>query len=300
MIRTTIKLKQEQNEPKNNRNLPTLKEILVNTSVYNGEPEEITRTLRLVGESVIFYEVQPKKWNDEEKKWKEHEFPDAELTKAPTRIGADDIASCPWAKMGFQRVKKYAQRCFEQQEDKTWVHKILVKGTTVFQPLIVWEEGRREERGDDPSISCFLGGDKAPLVRVKAKHNPDVVGKTEYIVTVGSAEHQLTEEMINMMKAIYCPSADELAVLREEHNQLMEENSEMPEWRDYFAYGHNLAKIYKFTPVKTESNQVLKTENERPVANKPAQVSADDDFEIDETVSQVDDVDSGDDELDNW
>ena len=300
MIRTTLKIKQEQNEPKNTRNLPNLKDILVNTSVYKGEVKEITKTLRLVGESMCFYEVQNKKWDDSQKKWVEHEFPDAHLTKAPTRIGADAKEDCPWAKMGFQRVKKYAQKCFELQEDKTWVHKILVKGTTVFTPFISWEDGRRDELGDDPNISHFLGGDKAPNVRVKAKYNPSVVGKTEYVITVGASDNDLTEDMINMMKAIYCPSADELAVLRETHEELREEHPEMPEWRDYFAYGHSIEKIYKFTPVKTESTSVFKEETSAPAVNKTAKASDDSEFEIDETVPQVDDVDSGDDELDNW
>jgi len=70
---------------------------------------------------------------------------------------------------------------------------------------------------------------------------------------IGSKDVELKEDLINLLRAVREPSADELNNLRSEYNADREENDSMPEWRDYYEYSFDLNRIFKYTPPVGES-----------------------------------------------
>ena len=266
MKRVTPKsLEERQNNKGKYADLPKLKDILVDLSVKN--TPKVVRKLRLVGPSVEIAEIQDKKAyyvEQDGKKVRKTEkvpFPDADKNGSPTRIGHDDPAQCPWRKMGYIATTRFVQRCLEEQEDGTWFHKILVKGPAVFDHFFNWEKSRREE-GDD-EISTFLGGDSAPIVRITAVQDSSKLGGVDYSIGVNSKDMVLTEEQINLLRTVKEPSADDLNNWRNEYNEWRQDDPDMPEWRDYFEYGHDIRRIFKFTPpIEGTSSPVLAEETE--------------------------------------
>jgi hypothetical protein len=253
MKRVTPKTLAERQTNKNKfTDLPKLKDILVDLSVKN--TPKVKRKLRLIGPAVEFAEIQDKKRIPGEKNTERVPFPDAHKNGSPTRIGHDDDKLCPWRKMGYTYARRFAQRCIEEQEDGTWVHKILVKGPMVFDFFFDWEAGRREEAEGDTDVSTFLGGDVAPTVRIEANFDSSKLGNVDYTLACSAKDMVLTEEYINMLRAVREPSVDELNTYRAEYNEARESDPEMPEWRDYFEYGHDIRRIFKYTPPIEDSN----------------------------------------------
>ena len=245
MKRVTPKsLQERQNNKSKYADLPKLKDILVDLSVKN--TPKVVRKIRLVGEAQLFTEIQNKKRIPGQKGTEAVPFPDVHKNASPTRIGHDDETKCPWRAMGYIGSRRYAQRCLEEQEDGTWVHKILVKGPSVFDFFFDWEEGRRAE--NDPNISCFLGGDVAPPVRIQAIYDATKLGNVDYKVFDVPKDMPLTEEHINLLRSVREPSADEMNAFRNEYNEERKNDPSMPEWRDYFEYGHDIRRIFKHTP----------------------------------------------------
>lgn len=272
----------QESKSKSNNELPSLKTITVDLSVKN-QPE-VTRKLRMVGHAMEFYEVQDKV-RVGKNEFVKKPFPDAHLNSNFTRIAHEDPEKCPWRKLGYVLSKRYAQRCFEQQEDGSWVHKILVKGPLVFNPLFDWEKGRRDEAADDndDSLSTFLGSKVAPAVKIVAVHDSSKLGQVDYTVHVNTKDMELTEDMINMLRAVRVPPADELSAFRSNYQKLIDEGHDIPEFQDYFTYGHDIARIFKFTPMKEDTAQS---------APKTETSSAFDDEETTtETSSEVDNLD---------
>jgi len=261
MKRVTPKsLQERQNNKGKYADLPKLKDILVDLSVRN--TPKVVRKLRLIGEPMEFMEMQDKIRIPNSKETKRVPFPDAHKNASPTRIGHDDPSMCPWRKMGYVGARRFAQRCLEEQEDGTWVHKILVKGPSVFDSFFDWELGRREE--NDPDISTFLGGDNAPPVKIQAIEDKTKLGGVDYRVFVNPKDMELTEDHINLLRVVRVPSADELNSFRTDFNQAREEDPEMPEWRDYFEYGHDIRRIFKHTPpILDENSSKPETQSEQ-------------------------------------
>lgn len=271
MKRVTPKsLVERQNNKGKFADLPKLKDILVDLSVKN--TPKVVRKLRLIGPSVEIAEIQDKKaYYVEEggKKVRKTErvpFPDADKNPSPTRIGQDDPKQCPWRQMGYIATTRYVQRVLEEQEDGTWVHKILVKGPAVFDTFFNWEQSRREE--DDSEISTFLGGDSAPIVRITAVQDHTKLGGVDYSIGINSKDMVLTEEHINLLRSVKEPTADELNNWRNEYNECRSDDPEMPEWRDYFEYGHDVRRIFKFTPPIDDTPNPVLSENESQSSDK--------------------------------
>ncbi len=267
MKRVTPKTLQERQSNKGKyAELPKLRDILVDLSVKN--TPKVVRKLRLIGPSSEITEIQDKKAyyveGPDGKKIRKTEkvpFPDAHKNASPTRIGHDDKDQCPWRKMGYVGTTRFVQRCLEEQEDGTWVHKILVKGPAVFDNFFNWEQSRREE--GDPDISTFLGGDNAPMVRITAVADSSKLGGVDYTIGINSKDMPLTEEHINLLRVVREPSADDLNAFRKEWNADREHDKEMPEWRDYFEFGHDMRRIFKFTPpIEDTPTPVLSSNSE--------------------------------------
>lgn len=288
MKRATYKtIIEQQKQQQQFQDFPKLKEILVNLSVKNSP--KVERKLRFIGHRMEFIEYNDRKAVPGEKnKFVKVPFPDAEQNRKITRIGHDDPDKCPWKAMGYIGSRRFATNCLEQQEDGTWLPKILCKGTAIFNHLASWEEGRHEE--DDDSVSMFLGGRKAPVVKIHAVYDSSKLGNVDYKVFVGSKDMELTEEHINMLRTVREPSADEMNAFRMEYEADREEDPSLPEWEDFFEYGYDLRRIFKYTPPVEPSNQVLKEEVEAVEEDEdddPKEEGEDDDFKELKTESKA-------------
>jgi len=271
MKRVTYKSIIERSSKKEYQELPKLKDILVDLSVKN--TPKVVRKLRLVGHAMQFTEysnkkrlpkdvqAQIKQETGKDKYFEEVPFPDAHLSSNFTRIGHDDPSQCPWREMGYIGTKKYAQKCLEEIDGK-WVPKILCKGPSIFDGFAIWEQGRVAELQDDPSLSHFLGGDKAPMVEITATHDTSKLGDVDYKVHIKSKDIALTEDMINLLRAVREPAADELNRFRKEYNDDREEDDSLPEWRDYYEYSYDIRRIFQYTPPKAENIDSTQSSNE--------------------------------------
>jgi hypothetical protein len=268
MKRVTYKSILDRSNKKDYQDLPKLKDILVDLSVKS--TPKVVRKLRLVGHAMQFTEYsnrkrlskemqeQIKRETGKDKYYEEVPFPDAHLNNNFTRIGHNNDRECPWKAMGYIGSKKYAQKCLEEVDGK-WVPKILCKGPSIFDGFAIWEQGRVEELGDDPTLSYFLGGDKAPMVEITATYDASKLGDVDYKVHIKSKDIALTEEMINILRAVREPSADDLNRLRKEYNDDREEDDSLPEWRDYFEYSYDIRRIFQYTPPKVDSPSSTET-----------------------------------------
>ncbi len=293
MKRVTPKTLQErQNNKGKYADLPKLRDILVDLSVKN--TPKVVRKLRLIGPPNEITEIQDKKAyyveGPDGKKIRKTEkvpFPDAHKNSSPTRIGHDDAKQCPWRQMGYVGTTRFVQRCLEEQEDGTWAHKILVKGPAIFDALFNWEQSRREE--GDPDISTFLGGDSAPVIRIAAVQDSSKLGGVDYTVGINSKDMPLTEEHINLLRSVREPSADDLNSYRKDWNDARQFDTDMPEWRDYFEFGHDVRRIFKFTPPAEDAPTPVLEEKEDETEEENATTteavateSSDDSFEVED------------------
>lgn len=270
MKRVTYKsIIERQNNNSEFQDFPRLKDILVDLSVKN--TPKVVRKLRLIGFPIEFVEYNDKKripgpkTAPGEKKPKPDfikvPFPDAAENKKITRIGHDDPSKCPWRAMGYVGSRRFAIRCLEEQEDGTYLPKILCKGPVIFNEFATWELGRAEE-ADGEELTTFLGGEFAPQVRIQATFDDSKLGDVDYKVFIGSKDMQITEEIINQLRSIQEPSADELNQIRSEYNNDREEDSSLPEWKDFYEFGYDLKRIFKFTPPMSSSNSDTDTDTE--------------------------------------
>jgi hypothetical protein len=235
---------------------PKLTEILVNLSVKEGPVE---RKLKLVGDPIYFFEYTDKVYVPGQKgKTQRVPFPDADLNKGFTRIGHKDQALCPWKAAGYIPTLKFVQNVLEQQADGTWVPKILKAGKSIFLETAKWQSGRIKELEDmdEDEVEGFithLGTRRSMMVRINAiptgKEPPQSV---EYTVTVSSREVKVTDEMVEALKAAGELSPNDLQLEREKYAKMRESEPTMPPWEDFFTYGYDLNKIFKFQPIKVD------------------------------------------------
>lgn len=280
MKRVTYKSITERKNNSEYSELPKLRDILVDLSVKN--TPKVERKLRLVGLPIKFYEYNDKKRLPGEKnKTEKVPFPDSDKTKMITRIGAftqredgsDDRSMCPWYQAGYIGSRKFAVKCFEQQPDKTWVPKILCKGPSVFDEFGKWEQNQLINLEEDPTLCTFLGGDSAPVVRIVAVADDSKLGGVDYSVFAGSVNTVINEDMVNMLRKVHEPKADDLNKLRAEYLADMEEDESLPEWRDYFEYGFDIRRIFKYTPPIGERSASEYSTSEAENGNESSEVA---------------------------
>ena len=306
--------------PTSSSSFPKLGEILVNLSVRDSP--KVERKLRLVGDPVVFLEYQDKVYVPGQKgKTQKLPFPDAEINKSMTRIGHDDPDQCPWKKMGYISSLQFAQNCLEQQEDGTWVPKVLKKGKSIFQELAKWQNGRLKDMEDldEDERNAFifhLGTRNSFPVRITANATGQPAPKSvEYEVNVSSVKTiKITDEMLESLRKAGEPSVDDLKSERLNYEKEAKNDPSMPAWEDYFAYGYDLSKIFKHTPIRTaNSNDYSRQEPETATfVVKPPKVEPFDDDEVEEPVKPVkkaaapkpapvvDEDDDAEDDIDSW
>ncbi len=274
---------------------PKLGEILVNLSTKEGPVE---RKLKLVGDPIGFLEYTDKVYVPGQKgKTQRVPFPDADINKGFTRIGHEDQSQCPWKAAGYIPTMKFAQNVLEQQADGTWVPKILKAGKSIFLEFAKWQSGRINELEDldEDEVDGFithLGTRRSMMVRVKAnptgKEPPQSV---EYTVSVGSKELKVTDEMVEALKAAGEPKPEVIEEEREAYNAERAQDPTMPQWEDFFTYGYDLKKIFKFQPIKTnepsgssDDYYVVRTPAEQP---KPVALKEEDDDDDEDDIEPV-------------
>lgn len=251
-------------------NYPKWYESLVDLSVK--DQKRVTRKLKLVGQPYPFIEFVdkqpvPNPTNDPAlaKKFQRVPFPDADVKKSFTRIGNDeDPKNCPWAKLGYISTVQYAQNCFEKQDDGSWEVKILKKGRSIFRDIAKEEIDRQKDpdlEDDDPK---HFGIRNSPCVRITAEATGfDPPKSVEYTVGFDPKSTFITEEMIEMLRKVGEPSPEELAAERDEYNKRRKTNPDMPEWADWYMYGFQLPKIFKFTPIANQETETAKATAKR-------------------------------------
>lgn len=241
----------------NQSSFPKLGEILVNLSVKDSP--RVERKLKLVGDPVVFLEYQDKVYVPGQKgKTMKVPFPDADINKSMTRIGHDDPDQCPWKKQGYISTLVFAQNCLEQQEDGTWVPKILKKGKSIFQELAKWQNGRLKDMEDldedeRENFIFHLGTRVSYPVRITAIATGQPAPKSvNYEVTVSSVKPlKVTDEMVEALRKAGEPKPEDLEAERKLYEADAKHDSSMPAWEDFFAYGYDLSKIFKHTPIRT-------------------------------------------------
>ena len=244
-------------------NYPKWSDILVNLSVK--DTPKVTRKLKLVGDPYEFTEFVDKQYvpnpnNDPALRGKTVRvpFPDADVNKSFNRIGHDDPSQCPWKKMGYISTTQYAQNCFERQEDGTWVVKILKKGKSIFREIAKEQIDRYNNDDLDDEDPKHFGTRNSPCVRITAEatglEGPKSV---EYKVSYDPKSTYVSDEMIEMLRKCGEPSAEDLADQRAEYIKDAKNDPYMPEWEDFFTYGYPLDKMFKHTPIKTNSVETV-------------------------------------------
>jgi hypothetical protein len=235
---------------------PKWSDMMVNLSVK--EQKRVTRKLKLVGDPYEFTEYVDKQYvpnptNDPALKGKTVRvpFPDADVKKSFTRIGNDDDpANCPWKKLGYISTTQYAQNCFEKQDDGTWVVKILKKGKSIFRDIAKEQINRYNDPELDDDDPKHFGVRTSPCVRITAEATGYEGPKSvEYSVGFDPKSTYITDEMIEMLRKVGEPSAEDLAEERQNYNKDRKSDPSMPEWEDFYLYGYPLHKIFKHTPI---------------------------------------------------
>lgn len=225
---------------------------------------ETVRYLRIIGCPIQFRQFTDKKpdWDrrnaGEKGATKKVPFPDALLNAKYNRIGTENdpaYGECPWQKLGYISSNRYAVNVLERQPDGTSVVKILEKGAMIFNKLMEYETTNRETNDENPNDEpqcVMLGGVIAHDVKIKAKANPsNAMGGVDYVISVHPKKTQVTEEEIAMLKALGCPTDEEIANERAAYEKDRKVDTQLPEWEDWYLYGYNISNIFKPTPIKT-------------------------------------------------
>jgi len=227
---------------------------------------ETVKNLRIIGFPLRFRQFNDKKpdWDrrnrGEKGATRKETFPDAHLNSNFTRIGTENdpaYGECPWTKLGYVGSWRFAVNVLERQKDGTSIVKILEKGGSIFNKFAEYETNNREsnsENPDDDALCVMLGGAVAHDVKIKAKANPSVIGGVEYTVSVAPRKSQVTDEEIELLRALGTPKEDELANERAKFEEDRKDDTQLPEWEDWYLFGYNVAQIFKPTPLKTEAS----------------------------------------------
>lgn len=252
-------------KPQSGNNYPKWADMMVNLSVK--EQKKVVRKLKLVGEPYEFTEYVDKQYipnptNDPALKGKTVRvpFPDADVKKSFTRIGNDDDPeNCPWKKLGYISTTQYAQNCFEKQDDGSWAVKILKKGKSIFRDIAKEQIDRLSNEDLDEDDPKHFGTRNSPCVRITAEATGYEGPKSvEYKVGFDPKSTYITDEMIEQLRKVGEPSAEDLKKERDLYNRDRKSDPSLPEWEDFYFYGYPLHKIFKHTPIAGTETETAK------------------------------------------
>lgn len=228
----------------NNRN--SLKDSYVDLKVNKDVPEKEV-CIRLIGLPYAFTQHQAKVYNEELKKRVDFPFPDHDekpkfarnwLSPDATDDRYPDVN--PWAEAGYPGSLRYAQNALLRLPDGSSVVKILEKGKMLFDQFTDIENmnlRRNEQRKNNNLVTC-LGGEVSHDIFILAQFNPKKALIPDIKVSLETTTCEITDEEIEMLKQIGCPTDEELEELFAREPEL----EAHPRW---FWYGYQLHRIYK-------------------------------------------------------
>jgi hypothetical protein len=80
--------------------------------------------------------------------------------------------------------------------------------------------------------------------------------------------------MVEALKAAGEPKPEVLTEERENYNLDRQEDPTMPAWEDFFTYGYDLKKIFKFQPIKVDAATAELKDELETYTIKPPKVEA--------------------------
>lgn len=205
--------------------------------------QSVTKTIRLVGQPILFTQYSPFKYTADRKERTPCPFPDAEERKGFYRRGVEpwqesEYGPCPYKAAGYASQKRGAQVCLEQNEDGTWSVRILDKPKSLFDVFMNYEKGskqRNEKRGKNVFVTC-LGGTKSHLIEITASVGAGK--KVEYSAQIIGAEIvEMDEDQIEALRKAGEPTEEEYAAIIAANPHL----ASAPKW---FFYGPNLSRYF--------------------------------------------------------
>lgn len=180
-------------------------------------------------------------------------FPDHDINKSFYRFGdANDIANCPWHQAGYDSYKRWAYNVICEDNFGNRVVKILDCGTSIATQIAEFEQNninlRRAGKQAGPTL---LGGRDSQWVEITATQKYGQTGHAlaDYRVSVGQRDLLSPADIVALIEA-GLPSTEEIAEMRASYQQmhLQSQIPFLPEWEDWFVYGHPLYKIYAPSP----------------------------------------------------
>lgn len=250
-------------------------------------------TMRLVGQSVCFMEYSDFAYTGErDEKGRaitvKKAFPDAATNKMIQRYGPSpenpEYVNCPWNKLRYKGTRQFAQNVLVlvDRENNIWEPRVLKQGASVFNAFDNWWDTRRQETNDfseDDGIPTSLSARKSFAVIWKAEQtDPSDYLSRKYTVAFTSKQVEITDEMIEKLRALGEPTPEKLAEMRKEYNEFRKHYPSVAEWQDYFAYGFDLTEIFKPQQIKADNAGTTQTVTAK--RNYDNIEESDDDFDI--------------------
>jgi hypothetical protein len=249
-------------------------------------------TMRLVGQPVCFMEYSDYAYTGErDDKGRaitaKKAFPDAVTNKMIQRYGPSpenpEYANCPWNKLRYKGTRRYAQNVFVlvDRENNVWEPRILKQGAPVFNAFDNWWDTRRQETNDfteDDGIPTSLSSRKSFAVVMKAEQEGNDFLTRKYTVAFTSKQIEITDEMIEKLRALGEPTPEKIAEMRKGYNEFRKRYPSVAEWQDYFAFGFDLEETFKPQQIKSENAETTQTVTAKRSYDNIEE--SEDDFEI--------------------
>jgi hypothetical protein len=249
-------------------------------------------TMRLIGQPVCFMEYSDYAYTGErDDKGRaitaKKAFPDAATNKMIQRYGPSpenpDYANCPWNKLRYKGTRRFAQNVFVlvDRENNIWEPRVLKQGAPVFNAFDNWWDTRRQETNDfteDDGIPTSLSSRKSFAVVMKAEQDGNDFLTRKYTVAFTSKQIEITDEMIEKLRALGEPTPEKIAEMRKGYNEFRKRYPSVAEWQDYFAYGFDLEETFKPQQIKSENAETTHTVTAKRSYDNIEE--SEDDFEI--------------------
>lgn len=224
-------------------NRQSLKDSYVDLKVNKDSTEKEVR-IRLIGLPFAFTQYTAKKY-DADKKRVDVDFPDKEEKTKWSRNWIspgdhdDRYPEDPWAADGYIGSLRYAQNVLVRNDDDSFEVKILEKGKMLFDKFTDAEQMniRRNEQRNKNYVTC-LGGETTHDIVILAEFNPKKPLVPEMKIAVEPETSKITDEEIEALKAIGCPTEEEL-------EELFAREPDLEQYPKWFWYGYQLPRIYK-------------------------------------------------------
>ena len=193
--------------------------------------------------------------------------------------------------MGYICTMQFAQNCLEKQDDGTWKVKVLKKGKSIFHKIAEEIALRYADETNEDGDGRHFGTRNAPCIKIIA----EATGKqpplsVDYKILFESKPTYIDDDMIEQLRKAGDPSTEKLVRERTRYEKDRKSDPLMPEWEDFFAYGHAIEQIYKFTPVASDesdtvsipSKPVVEEEEITPIMTNLKPFAAEEDEDEDE------------------